>query len=77
MGGRSVIELSFSAYVGSEEEYDTTEIDGIHPISYRISPCMHGDHGTVVMLANMIPKVVRSPPGLYTMKDLPVPSAFL
>jgi hypothetical protein len=36
----------------------------------------HGDHGTVALPANTIPKVVRSPPGLYTMKDLPVPSAF-
>jgi len=31
MGGRSVIELNFSAYVGSEEEYDMAEIDGIPP----------------------------------------------
>lgn len=77
MGGRSVIELNFSAYVGSEEEYDMTEIDGIPPVNCRISPCVHGDHGTVAMLTNMIPRVVRSPPGLYTMKDLPVPSAFL
>ena len=75
--GNPVIELNFSAYVGSEEEYDTVEIDGTPPINRKISPCVHGDHGTVAMLTNMIPKVVNAPPGLYTMKDIQVPSAFL
>jgi hypothetical protein len=77
MGGKALIELNFMAYVGSEEEYDQVEIDGTPPVNCRISPCVHGDHGTVAMLVNMIPKVVNSPPGLYTMKDMQVPSAFL
>ncbi len=75
--GKSVIELNFMAYVGSEEEYDQVEIDGTPPVNCRISPCVHGDKGTVAMLVNMVPKVVSSPPGLYTMKDLQLPSAFL
>jgi 4-hydroxy-tetrahydrodipicolinate reductase len=77
VGGKTLIELNFMAYVGSEEEYDQVEIDGIPPVNCKISPCVHGDHGTVAMLVNMIPKVVGSPPGLYTMKDMQVPSAFL
>jgi 4-hydroxy-tetrahydrodipicolinate reductase len=77
VGGRALIELNFMAYVGSEEEYDQVEIDGTPPVNCRISPCVHGDHGTVAMLVNMIPKVVSSPPGLFTMKDMQVPSAFL
>lgn len=77
VGGKALIELNFMAYVGSEEEYDQVEIDGTPPVNCRISPCVHGDHGTVAMLVNMIPKVVSSPPGLYTMKDMQVPSAFL
>jgi len=76
-GGESMIELSFSAYVGSEEEYDQVEIDGTPPVNCRISPCVHGDHGTVAMLVNMVPKVVKAPPGLLTMKDMQLPSAFL
>jgi 4-hydroxy-tetrahydrodipicolinate reductase len=72
-----VIELDFTAYVGSQEEYDAVEIDGTPPINCKISPCVHGDHGTVAMLVNMVPKVVNSPPGLYTMKDIQMPSAFL
>ena len=76
-GGRPLIELNFAAYVGSEEEYDQVEIDGTPPVNCRISPCVHGDHGTVAMLVNMVPKVVSAPPGLLTMKDIQLPSAFL
>ena len=76
-GRKALIELNFMAYVGSEEEYDEVEIEGTPPVNCRISPCVHGDHGTIAMLVNMIPKVVDSPPGLLTMKDMRVPSAFL
>ena len=76
-GGKPLIELNFAAYVGSEEEYDQVEIDGTPPVNCRISPCVHGDHGTVAMLVNMVPKVVAAPPGLLTMKDIQLPSAFL
>jgi 2,4-diaminopentanoate dehydrogenase len=77
VAGEPLIELNFMAYVGSEEEYDQVEIEGVPPVNCRISPCVHGDHGTVAMLVNMAPKVVSSPPGLRTMKDLQLPSAFL
>jgi 4-hydroxy-tetrahydrodipicolinate reductase len=77
VGGKPLIELNFAAYVGSEEEYDQVEIDGTPPVNCRISPCVHGDHGTVAMLVNMVPKVVSAPPGLLTMKDMQLPSAFL
>jgi len=76
-GGKALIELDFAAYVGSEQEYDQVEIDGTPPVNCRISPCVHGDHGTVAMLVNMVPKVVNAPPGLLTMKDIQLPSAFL
>jgi 2,4-diaminopentanoate dehydrogenase len=76
-GGRPLIELEFSAYVGSEEEYDQVEIQGTPRVNCRISPCVHGDHGTVAMLVNMVPKVVNAPPGLLSMKDIQLPSAFL
>ena len=77
VAGEPLIELNFMAYVGSEEEYDQVEIEGIPPVNCRITPCIHGDHGTVAMLVNMAPKVMASPPGLRTMKDMQLPSAFL
>lgn len=35
------------------------------------------DMGTIAMVVNSFPKVIKAPPGLLTMKDLPVPSAAL
>ncbi len=77
LNGRPLIELNFMAYVGSEEEYDQVEVEGTPRVNCKISPCVHGDHGTVAMLVNMVPKVASSPPGLRTMKDMVIPSVFL
>lgn len=71
------ITLAFKAYVGAEEEYDSITIDGEPPIRMKISPCIHGDKGTAAVIVNSIPKVINASPGLKTMKDLPIPSAFL
>jgi 4-hydroxy-tetrahydrodipicolinate reductase len=72
---KEVIVLDFQAYIGAEEEYDAITIHGIPNIKQKIQPCVHGDIGTVAMIVNAIPKVIKAPPGLLTMKDLPVPSA--
>jgi len=75
MKRKDVITLDFQAYIGAEQEYDAITIDGIPPIHQRISPCVHGDHATVAVIVNSIPKVIKAPPGLLTMRDLPIPSA--
>jgi len=75
MKRKDVITLDFQAYIGAKEEYDSITIDGVPPIHQRISPCVHGDLATVAVIVNSIPKVMNAPPGLLTMKDLPVPSA--
>jgi hypothetical protein len=75
--GKEAIVLDFRAYVGAEEEFDAVTIKGVPEIRQRISPCVHGDLGTVAMIVNSIPKVINAPAGLVTMKDLPVPSAAL
>lgn len=77
MGGREVITLDFQAYIGAEEEYDAISIEGTPSLHMKIAPCTHGDIGTVAMIVNSIPKVFKAPPGLVTMKDLPIPSAVL
>ena len=73
--GREAITLEFQAYIGAEEEYDAVDIDGWPPIHEKISPCVHGDYGTVAVIVNSIPKVLNAQHGLVTMKDLPLPSA--
>jgi hypothetical protein len=75
MKNREVILLGFQAYVGAEEEYDAIMIEGIPNVKQKIQPCIHGDIGTVAMVVNAIPRVIKAPSGLVTMKDLPIPSA--
>jgi 4-hydroxy-tetrahydrodipicolinate reductase len=73
--GKEVIVLDFQAYIGAKEEYDAITITGVPTIKQRIQPCVHGDAGTVAIIVNSIPKVLKASAGLLTMKDLPVPSA--
>ena len=72
--GKEAITLDFQAYIGAEEEYDSITIEGEPNINQKISPCVHGDLGTVAIIVNSIPKVINAPPGLMTMKELPIPS---
>ncbi len=74
---KEAITLEFQAYIGAEEEYDSITIRGVPNVNQKITPCVHGDIGTVAIVVNAIPKVINAPPGLVTMKDLPVPSAIL
>ncbi len=75
MKNKEVIVLDFQAYIGAEEESDAITIEGVPSIRQKIQPCVHGDIGTVAMVVNSIPKVIKAPHGLLTMKDLPIPSA--
>jgi len=72
--GKRVITLDMHAYMGAEE-YELYTIDGVPPINMKNTPCMHGDLSTVAVIVNSIPKVINAPPGLVTMKDLPILSA--
>jgi 4-hydroxy-tetrahydrodipicolinate reductase len=75
MKNKEVITLDFQAYIGAEEEYDAITIEGVPTVKQKIKPCVHGDIGTIAMVVNSIPKVIKASAGLFTMKDLPVPSA--
>ena len=74
--GEKVITLDFKAYLGADE-YDAITIRGVPDVNERITPCIHGDLGTVAMIINSIPKVLKASPGLKTMLDLTLPSASL
>jgi len=77
MDGKEVITLDLQAYIGAEEEYDSISIEGTPSLHMKIAPCIHGAIGTAAIIVNSIPKVLKAPPGLVTMKDLPIPSAVL
>lgn len=74
---KDVIVLDFQAYIGAKKEFDSVKIEGIPKINQMIQPCVHGDLSTIAMVVNSIPKVMKAPAGLLTMKDLAVPSAAL
>jgi 4-hydroxy-tetrahydrodipicolinate reductase len=71
--GVDIIYLDFQAYAGDHDEYDSILIEGTPKIEQKIIGGVHGDLGTSAMVANIIPQIYTSTPGLYTMKDLPVP----
>ncbi len=75
MNGIPVITTDFRAFIGVQEEFDSIYVKGVPPINQKITPCVHGDHATIAITANMIPHVLNSEPGLKTMIDLPIPHA--
>jgi 4-hydroxy-tetrahydrodipicolinate reductase len=70
--GSEVITLEFQAYLGAPESCDAVFITGNPDIEARIPGGTHGDTGTTAMTVNAARRVVEAPPGLLTMKDLPV-----
>jgi len=75
--GKTVITFEFIAYAGNAPEYDAVSIEGTPNIKERIEGGVHGDIGTIAMVLNTIPKVLKAAPGLKTMKDLSLPCAEL
>ncbi len=72
----AVIRLHMEAYLGAPESYDSVDIEGSPRLSMKIAGGIHGDVATASIVVNSIPKVLNAPPGLHTMRDLPLPSFF-
>lgn len=73
--GSELINLDFRAYIGAEEPYDAVYIKGVPDMEVVVKGGVHGDLATAAIVVNAIPRVISSPPGLVTMKDIPVISA--
>jgi 4-hydroxy-tetrahydrodipicolinate reductase len=73
---RPVITLHMEAYLGAPESYDAVEITGSPTIRSKIAGGVHGDIATASIVVNSIPRVLDAPPGLHTMRDMPLPSFF-
>jgi len=76
-GGQERLKLELQMHVGAKQPHDSVEIAGNPPLSMRIDGGIFGDTATIAALVNSIPKIMKAPPGLRTMLDLPVPYAFL
>ena len=70
--GNPKIVLDFQAYLGAEESYDAVYVSGIPDLEVVIKGGTHGDLATAAMVVNAIPRILEAPPGLMTMKDLPL-----
>ena len=57
-------------YANAKNPYDEIEFVGVPCISLRIPGGTPGDVATAAVVINSIPRVVKSPPGLMTVKDL-------
>ncbi|TFH02357.1 MAG: dihydrodipicolinate reductase [Candidatus Thorarchaeota archaeon] len=71
--GAVIITLDFQAYAEATPQYDEVIIEGVPRIQQRIEGGVQGDLGTIGMILNLIPIVIKESPGLKTMKDIPVP----
>jgi 4-hydroxy-tetrahydrodipicolinate reductase len=74
--GEPLIRLHMEAYLGAPKSYDSVEIEGSPRLSLKIAGGVHGDIATAAIVVNSIPKVLTAPPGLHTMRSLPLPSFF-
>jgi hypothetical protein len=72
--GQPIITLHMEAYLGAPASYDAVEIIGRPNLSMKIAGGVHGDIATASITVNSIPKVLAAPPGLQTMRSLPIPS---
>jgi len=59
------------------ETGDTIEITGTPNVRLAGSPEIPGGQGTAALAVNMIPRLLSTSAGLYSMVDLPVPAAML
>ena len=74
--GTPVVTLHMEAYLGAPESYDTTIIEGTPRLTMTVPGGIPGDIATTSIVVNSIPKVLSAPPGLQTMRHLPLPSYF-
>jgi hypothetical protein len=74
--GVPVITLHMEAYLGAPESYDSVQITGSPALSMKIGGGVHGDIATASIVVNSLPKILAVPPGLHTMRDMPIPSFY-
>ena len=74
--GKAIVTLHMEAYLGAPESFDAVQVDGSPALSMKIDGGVHGDVATASITVNSMPKVIDAPPGLHTMRSLPIPSFF-
>ncbi len=75
--GEEIIRLDFEAAVGRGETYDAVYITGTPNLEMVANGGIHGDIATAAIAVNAIRRVFDAPPGLLTMKDIPLVTCFI
>ena len=75
-GDEPLVVLHMEAYLGAPESYDAVIVEGSPRLHMKIAGGVHGDVATASVTFNSIPKVLRAPAGLQTMKTMELPSYF-
>ncbi len=73
--GELAVKLDLQVYVGAEAPRDHILVDADPPVEATISGGITGEVATAAVLVNALPRLLAAPPGLVTMKDLPLPHA--
>jgi 4-hydroxy-tetrahydrodipicolinate reductase len=71
-GGELAVSLDLQVYVGAEAPRDHVLVDGDPPIDATVAGGVNGEEATAAILVNSLPRVLAAPPGLLTVKDLPL-----
>ncbi len=71
-GAELAISLDLQVYVGAESPRDHVLVDGDPPIDATIAGGLSSEASTAALLVNSLARVLASPPGLLTVKDLPL-----
>ena len=71
-GAELAVSLDLQVYVGAESPRDHVLVDGDPPVDATIAGGLSAEASTAALLVNSLPRVLASPPGLLTVKDLPL-----
>lgn len=68
------IRLEFVAAIGQADPHDRVRLDADPPIDLVLRGGVHGDTATIAVTLNTIEPLLAAPPGLHTMRTIPLPS---
>jgi hypothetical protein len=73
---REVIFLDLQMVLGLRRSSDRVEVRGEPTVKLSVPGGLHGDTATAAIIVNAVPMVLRAPPGLTVMTDLPPPHPY-
>jgi 4-hydroxy-tetrahydrodipicolinate reductase len=70
--GELAVSLDLQVYVGAEAPRDHILIDADPPVDATVAGGISGEVAAAAILVNALPRLLAAPPGLATVKDLPL-----